>query len=62
MTRSALVTKQRARLAREVGVESAARIAGVSEIAIRRAIRDAAEQSTTRRLLALLEPTEGMQQ
>lgn len=60
MSRRALITQERARLAREHGTETAARIAGVSEIAIRRALRDAAEQTTARRLLALLDsPTEG---
>lgn len=59
MSRRELVTRERARLAREHDVPTAARMAGVSEIAIRRALRDAAEQSTTRCLLALLEPTEG---
>jgi hypothetical protein len=45
----------RAALAREIGVEAAAERCGLSQIAIRRALRDAAELSPTRRLLALLE-------
>ena len=45
----------RAALAREIGVEAAAEHCGLSQIAIRRALRDAAELSPTRRLLALLE-------
>jgi transcriptional regulator with XRE-family HTH domain len=58
--RRARVTREqaalsRAALARELGVDEAAARCGVSSIAIRRALRDAAELSPTRRLLALLE-------
>ncbi len=51
---------RRAADARALGVERAAEIHKTSAIAIRRALRDAAEATAARRLLALLDsPTEG---
>ena len=49
------VALARAKLAREVGVESAARRSGVSPVAIRRALRTAAELSAVRQFLALID-------
>lgn len=51
---------RRAADAKTLGVERAAEIHHTSAIAIRRALRDAAEANAAQRLLALLDsPTEG---
>lgn len=50
---------RRAADARALGIERAASIHGLSEIAIRRAIRNANEATATQALLALLDSPEG---
>lgn len=62
MKRKTLVSAadvRRAADARALGIERAASIHGLSEIAIRRAIRNANEATATQALLALLDSPEG---